>query len=123
MRLPRSGGLDGLSTVVRMRSMTYTFERPTEAVGRFGESDSSSTTDVDAEAWLFSPDEINADTEYGDRLGGDLQGLSMPSADIEVHDTVTHGGEEYEVQRIIHLPDDETQTLKMFSLQRVTNQR
>lgn len=123
MRLPRSSGLDGIVTVVRVRSTTYTFVRGDTQTARFGESAQGSTTDITADAWLFEPEELPLDTEYGDRVGGDLQGLAMPGADIERHDEVQHGTDTYEVSRIIHLPDEDTQRLKLFSLQRITNDR
>lgn len=123
MRIPRSSGLEAIATVVRVRSRTYTFVRGDTQTARFGESTEGSTTDIAADAWLFEPEELPVDSEYGDRVGGDLQGLAMPDADIERHDEVTHGTDTYEVSRIIHLPDEDTQHLKLFSLQRITNER
>lgn len=108
--------------VVRQRSTLYDLERPNHSQsGRFGESATSTTTIADVSMWLHDPTEVNMDTQYGDRLGGDLQGLAMPSADIQVHDVVQHGGDAYEVERIQHLPDNDTQVLKQFALEKRTN--
>lgn len=122
MRLGRSRALESLAMVVRKRSTAYDIERPSEAMdGRFGETDATTTTVSGVDMWLHEPEEINRDTDYGDRLGGDLQGLAQPSADIQVHDRVTHGTETYEVERIMHLPDNDRRTLKAFALQRRVN--
>lgn len=122
MRIPRSRAHGTMRTVVRRRSALYDVTRPTQGQsGRFGESAESTTTVTDVSLWLFEPNEVNVDTDYGDRLGGDLQGLSLPGANVEVHDRISHGGDAYEVERIMHLPDNDNQQLKMFSLQKRTN--
>lgn len=123
MRLPRSGGLKRIASVVDVRAITYDFHRPTEGTSRFGESSESLSNTVSVDAWLFEPEEIPISTEYGDRVGGDLQGLAQPSADVQRHDHVVHGTDTYEVQRIVHLPDEEEQYVKLFGLSRVTNER
>lgn len=124
MRIPRGGGYKALKRVVRMRSSTYDLTRPSvdSGGGRFGESTETETTVASVSMWLHEPNEIEQDTEYGDRLGGDLQGLAHPSADIQTDDRLTHGGDEYEVSRIMHLPDNERKVLKQFSLERRTNE-
>lgn len=111
-----------MRTIVRRRSSLYDITRPDQGQsGRFGESTATTTTVSDVSMWLFEPNEVNIDTDYGDRLGGDLQGLALPAADIQVHDRVSHGGDTYEVERVMHLPDNDDQQLKMFSLQKRTN--
>lgn len=110
-----------MTQVVRVRSSTYTVYRPTDGTSRFGESDTSLDSGRDVSMWLFEPEEINQDTEFGDRLGGDLQGLALPSADVQVHDELTHGAEDYEVERIMHHPDNDNKVLKAFALQKKVN--
>lgn len=122
MRFGRSRANGAMRQVVRQRGTQYDLTRPTQSSGgRFGEHSESTTTISDVELWAFNPEEVNVDTEGGDRLGGDMQALSMPSANIAVHDRLTHGGDEYEVQRIMHLPDNDNKVLKMFALSRRTN--
>lgn len=122
MRIPRSRAHGTMRTIVRQRSALYDLTRPSQGQsGRFGESEADTTTVSDVSLWLFEPNEVNDDTEYGDRLDGDLQGLSLPSADVAVHDRLDHGGDSYEVERIMHLPDNDDQQLKLFSLQKRTN--
>lgn len=122
MRIPRSPVNGALRTVVRRRASSYDVTRPDQdSSGRFGENAESTTTVSGVSAWVFEPTEVNVDTEYGDRLGGDMQALAMPSADVQVHDRFTHGSDTYEVERIMHLPDNDDQVLKMFSLERRTN--
>jgi len=123
MRIPRSNAQNKMQTIVRLRSSLYDLERPDESsTGRFGDSNDQPTTTVsDVDIWLFQPQETNIDTEFGDRLQGDLQGLSLPAADVEVQDRVTHGVDEYEVQQIYHLPDNGSKKLKLFDLQKREN--
>lgn len=130
MRIPTSNPHDSLRTIVRTRSATYTVTRPDADAGgaRFGES-SETTSTHDENFYLFSPEERVIDTEFGDRLDADLQGLSLPAADIEHDDRVKHGTDEngddvtYEVDGIQHLPSDKDAQIKVFSLSKVTNQR
>lgn len=108
--------------VVRQKASEYDLTRRTDdSKGRFGESDGSTTTVSNIALYLFEPSEINLDTQYGDRLGGDLQGLAMPNADLQFDDTLTHGTDDYEVEEIMHVPSESDKVLKMFSLQRKTN--
>lgn len=130
MRIPTSNPHDSFRTIVRTRSTTYEVTRPDGDAGggRFGESTETTTTH-DEDCYLFSPEERVIDTEFGDRLDADLQGLALPSANIEHDDRVKHGTDEngkdvkYEVGGIQHLPSDQDAQIKVFSLTKVTNQR
>lgn len=123
MRIPTSRAYGGLRSVVRRRATPKDLERPElGSGGRFGETTDAPTETIPRRRmWLYDPTERNVDTDYGDRLDGDLHGLSMPDEDIVVNDRVSHGGERYEVSRIEHLPDEDTAKLKMFALERRTN--
>jgi hypothetical protein len=122
MKIPRSRSHDVMQTIVRRRAELKEVVRPsTDSSGRFGEHDSTTTTISDVSMWLFNPTEINVDTQFGDRVGGDLEGLALPDADVQVNDRVDHGTDTYEVQRIYHIPDDDRKALKRFSLQRRVN--
>lgn len=121
MRLSFTRARGAMRTVVRKRSSSYDLTRPTESTGRFGEHDETTSTVSSVDMWLFRPNEVNVDTEYGDRLGGDLQGLALPSADVAVHDRLTHGADAYEVSEIMHIPDNDDKVLKIFALERRTN--
>jgi hypothetical protein len=120
MYIPTSRAYKLLRQVVREHLVEHSVVRTTHAAGRFGEDEETEST-ITVEAWLHQPTEINVDTPYGDRLGGDLEALALPSADVEVGDEYPHGGETYEVQRIQHLPDNDDKKLKRFSLTRKTN--
>lgn len=123
MRIPRSRGLKGLRMVVRKRVTPYSLVRPDEeSTGRFGEDVDTSSAGPTVNLWCYDPTEINVDTEYGDRLGGDLQGLALPDGDVQVQDRLDHGGETYVVDRIMHIPDNDSPVLKMFSLVKQTNE-
>jgi hypothetical protein len=115
---------EALRQVVRQRSRPYDLERPTQhAAARFGESEDVSTTTItDVDIWVYDPQEVNVDTEFGDRLSGDLQALALPNADVEVHDRLTHGVDSYEVERVMHLPDNDRQKIKKFALNKRTNE-
>jgi hypothetical protein len=109
--------------VVRKRVSEYDVTRSKlSQEARFGGSSESETRVIEGvKLWLHQPNEVNIDTEYGDRLGGDLQGLALPDADIDVHDRVTYLGEEYEVDRVFMIPNEDSPVVKQFSLQRKVN--
>jgi hypothetical protein len=122
MRLPFSRSRGALRTVVRNRASLYDITRPDQtSTGRFGETAETTATINDVSIWIYNPREQDIDTEYGERLNGELNALSMPNADVAVHDRLTHGGETYEVTNIAHLPDNDTKVLKMFALDKVVN--
>lgn len=122
MRFGRSRGNEVMRQIVRQRATDYDLTRPSQSSsGRFGEHDETTTTVSDVPVWLFAPNEVNIDTEAGDRLGGDLQGLALPTTNVEVYDRLTHGTETYEVERIRHIPDESDRVLKMFALERRVN--
>lgn len=98
MRFGFSRADEMIRQVVRQKSSLYDLTRPSdEANARFGESDPSTTTVSDVSLYLFDPGESAIDTQFGDRLTGDLNGLALPSADIEDGDELTHDGTVYEV--------------------------
>lgn len=108
--------------VVRTRGEPYDLTRVEHSSdGRFGENSRDESTINGVTLFLFRPTEVNVDTEHGDRLEGDLQGLALPSADVKVDDEVDHGGETYVVTEIRHIPSNEDRVLKLFSLDRVVN--
>lgn len=47
--------------------------------------------------WVFDPNEMRQDTEYGDRLTGSLGGLCQSDADVQVNDRLTYQDRVYEV--------------------------
>jgi hypothetical protein len=123
MRIPNTRARGVMQTVVCKRASDYDLTRPTTTEsGRFGESSETTTTVSDVSLWVYRPDELNDDTEYGDRLTGDLNALAQPEADIQVQDRLTHGVDEYEVKELMHLPDNDDKVLKKLSLEKRTNE-
>lgn len=95
MNLPTSRGHDALHAAISSRMTTYTLTRPTQTTGAMGGTDG--TTDVSVELWVFDPNEVNTDTDFGERLNGSLGGLTQPSTDVQVGDRLTYQSIEYEV--------------------------
>lgn len=105
-----------------MRQTPYDLERPDGSTGgRFGDGDGSSTTVSGVDLWVYSPEETNIDTQYGDRIGGSLQALALPGVDVEVDDRLQHGAHTYEVDDYDHLPNDDNKQLMLIGLNRVVN--
>lgn len=105
-----------------MRQTPYDLERGDGShSGRFGSDDSASGTIQDVNLWVYSPEETNIDTQYGDRIGGSLQALALPDANVEVGDELEHGSDTYEVDEYQHLPNDDNQQLMLLGLTRVVN--
>lgn len=86
-----------------------------------GETIDSSSPTHDVDMWVHQPGEANIETERGERLVGDLMGLSEGEPDLEVNDEITHQGETYSVDDIVHMPNDQSIEFTRFSLVRVTN--
>lgn len=123
MRIGTSRAHGSLRTVVRLKSVPYDVERPSDRdKDRFGESGATTTTVTGIQMYLFEPQAVVLDTDFGDRLDGDLRGLALPSEDIQHQDRVTHQGDTYEISEPLHLPDNGNPVLKVFSLDKVTNQ-
>lgn len=101
MRIPTSRVEKTIRQLTRLNSLTYTITRPDPdpsdtAKAAMGESFATDTTHQE-DVWLFSPSENPIDTDFGDRLTGNLMGLALPSADIQENDEITYDGRTYEV--------------------------
>lgn len=118
MKLPTSSGERLLRATISSRFETYTLERPSKTTGPMGGSESTST--VTADIWVFDPQEIREDTEYGDRLTGSLGGLTSPTADVSVNDRLSYHGETYEVAETM-LSDGAEDVYMLLDLVRVVN--
>lgn len=104
--------------IVRRNLSDYTVSRPTETTGRYGDSDETYATQQER-AWLFNPEESNEQTDYGVRLEGSLQGLALPSADLQVHDRLDHDGDTHEILDIQHVNSNSDKTLKRIGLEKI----
>lgn len=124
MRTGVGHGHHGLRMVVRQRSDMFDIERVVSYdAERFGESGETTETITDISMWVYEPNAVDIDTEYGDRLSGELRGLAMADADIQRDDAIIYDGAPYEVNEIIYLPDSERRELMQFGLTKVTNDR
>lgn len=123
MRIPHTRATKTMQQVIRLRSDTYSVTRQTgtENIGMGETRQTTSTLSVDA--LLYAPAESNDMFEFGDRLTGDLNGLALPSADVQVGDEYTHGNETYEVTEIDNRPSNTDGQVQRFALDRVTNTR
>lgn len=116
---PRPFGL--LRTIISARSQSYTVTRNVTTKNTLGETVDDSSTTHEVNMWLHQPGEANVETERGERLAGDLQGIAEGDPDLEVNDEVTHRGQEYSVDDMIGLPNDQDPEFTKFSLVKVTN--
>ena len=120
MRFGFSRGNETIRQIVRQKSSPYDITRPTDrGNARFGESDASTTTIEDVSLYLYDPGESALDTEFGDRLSGDLNGLALPNVDVNKDDRLTYDGTEYEVADVPAMVKDGV--IKAFPLEKVTN--
>lgn len=118
MKVPTASGERLLRATISSRFETYTLERPSKTTGPMGGSES--TTDVTEDIWVFDPQEIRDDTEFGDRLTGSLGGLTSPTADVVVNDRLTHNGETYEVAETMTF-DGSSDVYMLLDLVRMVN--
>lgn len=123
MRIPTSRAEDTIRQIVRLNATAYTITRTDTTKGRFGDATPTESTHS-ADLWLFRPNEVNIDTEFGDRLTGSLGGMALPSENLQVGDQLTYQSKEYVVAEIVHLPEENPnveQVIKQFSLERRAN--
>lgn len=119
MKTPTSSGERFMRSTISSRFETYTVERPSKTTGPMGGSET--TTDRSVDIWVFDPMEMRDDTEYGDRLRGNLGGLTDPSADIQVNDRITHEGDTYEVAETMTFDGEHRDVYKLLDLVRMVN--
>lgn len=119
MNIPSSGGHSTLQSVVTSKTTEYTLRRETHTSGAMGGTDSE--TQVTANLWVGSPQEIAEDTEFGERLTGMLAGLCLPTEDVEEGDRLEYQSIEYEVEETITSDSDTGNTLMAINLVRVQN--
>lgn len=120
MRFGFSRGNEALRQIVSQKTEPYDLTRRTDDNnGRFGEDNASETTISGVQLYLHNETESSIDTQYGDRLSGDLSGLALPSADVQHDDELTHNGETYVVAQKPELVKDGV--LKAFVLNKVVN--
>lgn len=120
MRFGFSRANETIRQIVRQKSLPYDITRRTDrANGRFGEHDATETTINGVELHLFDPGETALDTEFGDRLSGDLEGLALPDADIREGDVLTYDGTDYEVNAKPEMVKDGL--IKAFAFDKVVN--
>lgn len=115
-----SRGNEALRQIVRQKTVPYDLTRKSDDNnGRFGEENAAETTVTDVPLYLHNETESSIDTQYGDRLEGDLSGLALPNADVQHDDELTHNGERYVVAQKPELVKDGV--LKAFVLNKVVN--
>lgn len=117
MRVPHSRADESMRQILRLRQTTHSVTRVTgeSAKSAMGESVDNTTT-VSIDAHLYRPNESNDALDFGERLSGDLQGLALPSADVQVNDQFEHDAETFQVEEIQHVPSNDDKALKRFSL-------
>lgn len=120
MRFGYSRGNEVIRQLVRQKSKPYDLTRNTDDTNtRFGEGDATETTVNGVPLYLFDQGEAIADTQFGDRLSGDLSGLCLPSTDVLKGDELTFDGETYKVAEKPELVKDGV--VKSLTFEKKTN--
>lgn len=117
MRLPTGAGHRGLRMIVRQNLVEYTLERPDGNIGALGETRASDTNPT-ANLWLFRPGEVPLDTDFGERLTGNLRGLALPGENVQEGDRLTWNGDKYRVAEKVETQDS---VLIRLGLERAVN--
>lgn len=109
-----------IRVIIRNNQEEYTAQRPTYSTGPMGQTQESEAP-VTYDMWIHTPMVMNLQNEYGERLDGDLLALALPSADVQTNDVITHGTNDYEVQEVVQLPNDQNVDYKVVSLDKRIN--
>jgi len=105
--ISRNSSLRMITRIIRSRSRTVTFNRPT--VSQTALDDTTETLEEHTESvWLFEPQESVSDEITGERINGSLGGLvvAADTVDVQTNDRITYGGVEYEVDTVVGHPND-----------------
>jgi hypothetical protein len=139
MKVPHTRATKTMQQVVRLRSDTFTVTRQT-GVEKVGMGETRQTEDtVEVDALLYAPSTSSDMLQFGDRLGGDLNGLALPEETVREGDefdmsestftfdssldaTFSDNGV-YEVATVENRPSDTDVQLQRFALERITNDR
>jgi len=107
--IPRGKALGGITKIIAARTSPKTIKRPTETVGSLGETQEQLQEDHIEDLWLFRPEENRVQSVAGERITGDLGGLTLSDGrtDVKKDDVILHGGVEYEVDTVEGLPDED----------------
>jgi hypothetical protein len=111
-----------MTRVIDLRATSYDLSRPSDSVGRFGESGDGETVVSDVSLWVHEPRQFEEDTDFGERATLDMRGLARPSADVQPRDRLTVNGQRMEVEApIVRKPSADNPQYVVFSLQFVNN--
>lgn len=105
---------------VRSRQSTKTVRKPSQSVSDTGEVDTTYTT-VERDVALFSPSHSIVETDFGEAERGSLVGMMLPGTDIDTDYRLNHGGNEYEVETVTGIPDDDNAIVEQIFLTQVDN--
>ena len=86
-----------------------------------GETIDTSNPTHNEDVWLFAPDERNIESEFGERLLGDMLGMALDDADLQVGDQVDDGNTTYEVEDLVYKPNETDKQFMLLSLVKLNN--
>jgi len=118
MRLGTGHGQRAMQRVIRLHLEQYILERPDGNIGALGESRSTNSNPT-ANLWLFSATEIPLDTDFGERLTGRLNGLTLPGENVQAGDRLSWNGDKYRVEEVADIQD---QPYVKLGLERAVNE-
>ena len=83
--------------VIRNRLEYYTVYRRASGKDSLGQSNDQYTESHDERLFVYRPNNSTTQTDFGERVEGDLNGIGLPSANIGKDDRIEYNGERYEV--------------------------
>lgn len=106
-----------LRMILKAQSEPYTITRGSKSKNSLGEYTSTEATHEE-DLLLYGPTEAQSRGLSGDEFTGDLLGLALPDADIQVDDSLSDGGETYVVEGVTGVPNDRSPRHLSISLRR-----
>ena len=112
-----------VESTVKRRARPYSVDRRTERdADTLGSGTSYEREAATAELYLYEPSASETVAPVGEQTSGDIRGLCLPDADIEIGDRVDYGTHRYEVvEPIRHIPNRDQTVVLELSLERVVN--
>ena len=110
------------STIIQ-RSRAYSIDRrqgrDTDALGSGVNYEQDATV---ADLYLYDPSASETVAPVGEQTGGDISGLCLSDADVQVGDRVDYGRQRYEViEPMRDIPNPQSAVAIELTLERVTN--
>lgn len=112
-----------IQSVVEQFSRPYSLDRREDRnETKIGSGKEYEPDAANADLYLYDPQANESVVDVGTQVRGELSGLALPDANVEVYDRLDYGDDRYQVMHPLRpIPDQDNPIVIQLSLERVTN--